>query len=79
MNESIPYYYVYILQSQKDGQFYTGYTSNLRKRYKEHQNGKVFSTKNRVPLKLVFGKDVSTSKMQHEEKNILKVLGGRDI
>ena len=48
------YYYVYVLLSEKDGKFYTGYTDNLSKRLKLHNSGKVTSTKNRVPLKLIY-------------------------
>ena len=48
------YYYVYILLSEKDGLFYTGYTANLRRRIEEHAQGKVFSTKNRLPIKLIY-------------------------
>ena len=48
------YYYVYILLSDKDNQFYTGYTADLRKRLNEHQSGKVISTKYRLPLKLIY-------------------------
>lgn len=48
------YYYVYVLLSEKDNQFYTGYSSDLKKRIKEHEDGKVFSTKNRRPLKLIY-------------------------
>lgn len=48
------YYYVYVLLSEKDNQFYTGYTSNLKKRLKEHENGDVQSTKNRRPFRLVY-------------------------
>jgi putative endonuclease len=48
------YHYVYILQSEKDNNFYVGYTKNIQRRIKEHNSGKVFSTKNRIPLKLVY-------------------------
>lgn len=47
-------YYVYILLSFKDLQFYTGYSANLNKRLMEHQKGKVKSTKNRRPLELAY-------------------------
>jgi len=40
----------------KDGKYYTGYSGNLNRRLAEHGNGKVKSTKNRRPLKLVFTK-----------------------
>ena len=47
-------YYTYILQSKKDKQFYTGYTNDLKTRLKLHNAGKVESTKNRLPVELVF-------------------------
>ena len=45
-------YYVYIL-SLKDNNLYTGATSNLKRRYNEHRNGKIISTRNKRPLKLI--------------------------
>lgn len=48
------YYYVYVLISELDGNFYTGYTNNILERIKLHNEGKVSSTKNRIPLKLIY-------------------------
>ena len=47
------YFYVYVLLSEKDGNFYTGYTNNIQPRIKSHNSGKVMSTKYRIPLKLI--------------------------
>ena len=47
-------YYVYILQSQKDGKYYIGSTSNLEERVKFHNGGLQRSTKNRIPLVLIY-------------------------
>lgn len=47
-------FYVYVLQSELDKKFYTGMTSDLKKRLRAHQKGKVISTRNRRPLKLVY-------------------------
>ncbi|AQQ09633.1 GIY-YIG nuclease superfamily protein [Sedimentisphaera cyanobacteriorum] len=47
-------YYVYVLVSEVDGQFYTGATGDLKKRVKEHNEGKVTSTEKRGPLHLVY-------------------------
>ena len=47
-------WYTYILVSDKDKHWYTGCTNDLRKRFKEHNEEKVFSTKNRGPLKLIY-------------------------
>ena len=48
------YYYVYVLLSKKDNQFYTGYTSDLRNRLQQHNDGKIFSTCSRRPLHLIY-------------------------
>ena len=47
-------YYVYILQSQKDGKLYIGVTPDLKSRFKKHTSGFVKSTKNRRPLRLIY-------------------------
>ena len=47
-------YYLYVLQSLKDDKFYTGFTPNLKKRLGKHARGEVKSTKNRLPVKLVY-------------------------
>jgi putative endonuclease len=47
-------YYVYLLISEKDGNFYTGSTADLKRRFEEHNSGLVNSTKNRLPLKLIY-------------------------
>jgi len=47
-------YYTYVLLSLKDNKFYTGYTADLEKRLQKHNNGEVFSTRNRRPLKLIY-------------------------
>jgi putative endonuclease len=47
-------YYTYVLQSMKDNNFYTGFTENLKLRFEQHNNGRVESTRNRTPLKLIY-------------------------
>jgi len=47
-------YYSYILLSSKSHIFYYGYTTDLKNRFKLHNNGKVFSTKPHMPWKLVW-------------------------
>jgi len=47
-------YYTYVLQSEVDGQFYTGYTKDLKLRFNQHKKGQVESTKGRLPLKLIY-------------------------
>lgn len=47
-------YYTYVLLSQKDNNFYSGYTENLKLRFEQHKKGQVESTRNRRPLKLIY-------------------------
>lgn len=44
--------FVYILRSLKDNKKYIGSTVDLERRLDEHNKGKVFSTKYRIPFKL---------------------------
>lgn len=48
------FYYSYILQSQKNDSLYIGYTSNLKKRFQEHNSGANSATKPHIPYKLIF-------------------------
>jgi len=73
-------YYTYVLYSQKDKMFYTGYTSNLEERLKAHNNGEVASTKNRIPLKLVyFEACLNQQDATHREKYLKTTYGKRYI
>jgi len=47
-------HYTYVLRSQRDKRFCTGYTSDLRERIREHGLGRVQSTAHRLPLRLVY-------------------------
>jgi len=47
-------WYTYTIKSLKDTKWYTGYTNDLRRRILEHNSGKNFSTKNRIPFKLIY-------------------------
>ena len=47
-------YYVYVLLSESDNNFYIGFTKNLQRRLEEHKGGLVVSTAHRRPLKLIY-------------------------
>jgi putative endonuclease len=47
-------YYTYVLQSSRDGEWYTGATSNRKARLSEHERGEVSSTRFRRPLRLIY-------------------------
>jgi len=55
VSDSSKFHYVYILRSKKNGQWYTGCTSDLRKRFKQHNNGEFNTwTKGRGPFELIY-------------------------
>ncbi|HEY4493679.1 MAG TPA: GIY-YIG nuclease family protein [Candidatus Paceibacterota bacterium] len=47
-------FYVYVLESLKNGQLYKGFTSDLRKRLKEHNQGLNPSTKRYRPWQCIY-------------------------
>ena len=47
-------FYVYIIKSKKDSRLYTGSKNDLKQRFKEHNDGKVRSTKSRIPFELIY-------------------------
>jgi len=47
-------YYTYVLKSMKDGDFYTGFTENIKLRFEQHNKGLVESTKDKGPFKLIY-------------------------
>ena len=47
-------FYTYVLKSNVDSKFYIGCTSDLKKRFEEHNTGKVEATKSRLPMVLVY-------------------------
>jgi putative endonuclease len=47
-------YYVYVLLSQKDNNFYVGFSENIDQRLDEHNAGKNVSTKLRRPFGLIY-------------------------
>jgi putative endonuclease len=47
-------YYVYILQSQKDKSYYTGYTTDLQQRIKHHNSHSSKYSSTKAPFELVW-------------------------
>jgi putative endonuclease len=47
------FYYIYVLQSLKNRSLYIGYTEDLRKRIKQHNDGDSEYTKKYMPWELI--------------------------
>lgn len=71
-------YYVYILQSQKDGELYIGCTYNLRRRIMLHNKGKVEATKRRGQFILIYYEAFLDKKDAFTKEQWLKTGWGRN-
>ena len=71
-------YYVYRIKSKIKDWKYTGYSSNLKKRFKEHNAGKVKSTKKYRPFELIYYECFNNKKDAMIEENFLKTGKGRE-
>lgn len=71
-------YYVYVLQSLKDGKMYVGFTTDLENRLMQHNAGRVDSTKSRIPLNLIYYEAcISQKDALHREKYLKTAYGKR--
>ena len=77
LNWLLTMYYVYILQSEVDKEFYIGRTADLKRRYSEHQTGRVDSTKHRLPVKLLCYEAYNTKDEAARREEFLKSSDGR--
>ena len=69
-------YYVYLIKSQQDKHWkYIGSTHDLERRFNDHQNGKVFSTKNYRPFVLVYYEAYMPEKDAPQRERQLKYFG----
>jgi putative endonuclease len=71
------YHYVYVLQSEKDREFYVGCTSDVEKRVEEHNSGQVQSTKMRLPMKLVYWEGCISRQDAIRREEYLKTAWGK--
>jgi len=68
---------VYVLESEKDGEFYVGYTTDVRKRVKEHNERQVRSTKGRLPMKLIYWEGCIKRQDATRREKYLKTAWGK--
>jgi putative endonuclease len=69
-------YYTYILKSTRDDRYYYGSTSNLKNKLKEHNSGKVKSTKSRRPLLIHYYEEYQTKKETLQRERFFKNRSG---
>ena len=70
-------FYTYVIRSKKDKKWYTGCTRDLGKRFKEHNNNLVFSTKKRGPFELIYYEACLNREDAFEREKYLKSGPGK--
>jgi putative endonuclease len=69
-------FYVYILESIKDGSKYIGETENLKRSFKEHNNGLARYTNSKKPFKLAWYCAFNNKKRAYDFEKYLKSSSG---
>ena len=64
--------YVYLLQNKKKGGFYIGWTTDIKRRVKEHNSGKSRYTKSRGPWELIGYEVLSNTEEAKKRERALK-------
>ena len=72
-------YYVYILKSLKNGDFYVGSTSDYKKRVDRHNAGLVKSTKGYKPWKLIEVREFTSRREAILQERFLKNRRQKEI
>lgn len=71
-------FYTYVLKSEKDNNLYIGSTTDLKRRFSQHNSGEVKSTKSRRPFRLIYYEAYAAEEdARHREQNLK--LGSRAL
>jgi len=71
-------FYVYILLLS-NGQLYTGFTADVRRRLAEHRNGAVDFTRNRLPVELIHYEAYALESDARRREKFLKTTEGKRL
>ena len=69
-------YFVYILQSEKDGRYYIGSASDVNKRLKFHNAGLQRSTRHRIPFTLIYSEELPNKSTALKREKVIKSYKG---
>ena len=70
-------FYVYCLESNKYDELYFGYTNDLKRRFKEHNQGLNISTKRYLPWEIIYYEACLNEKDAKRREKYLKTSQGR--
>ena len=71
------FYYIYILKSKSKDFIYVGFTQDLRRRLKEHNNKEELSTKHYAPFELIFYEAYISKRDAMRREEYLKTTKGK--
>jgi putative endonuclease len=71
-------YWVYILQSEKDGGYYIGHTADLEERLKRHNERRSRYSRNKGPWKLIYQEGFSTRTEAIKREREIKRMKSRE-
>ena len=72
-------WYIYILKSELDGDYYKGITENVTKRLEEHNTGQSKYTSTKMPWQLVYSKEMESKKQAIIEEKRIKKLNRKSL
>ena len=70
-------FYAYVLRSESDAGFYIGFSTNLRARLRQHQDGESLATSHRGPWKLIYYEAYREREDAERREKFLKSGAGR--
>ena len=72
-------FYVYVLRSLKDYKLYNGYSDNLRRRFDDHNKGRVKATAHRKPFVLIYYEAFLNQQDTTTREKFFKTQWGRNF
>jgi putative endonuclease len=72
-------YLIYVLYSDSHKQLYIGHTNDLKRRFKQHNKGKVSSTKPYRPYRIIYSEEAVSKTIAVKREKVLKLTKGRQF
>lgn len=76
-SQKMKFYYVYVLRSLHHDFIYVGFTSDLKKRFSEHNSGSELSTKPYYPFELIHYEAYANEKDAKRREEYFKTTKGK--
>uniref|UniRef100_UPI003216CC0F GIY-YIG nuclease family protein n=1 Tax=uncultured Draconibacterium sp. TaxID=1573823 RepID=UPI003216CC0F len=73
----LPEYFVYLIESDKDGIWYIGLSVEPDERLKQHNKGKSKFTKGHIPWRLLYKEKVGSLQLARRKEKYYKTSAGK--